>query len=82
MGFWHVFHGTNDATGLRMQFTLEDEPRGPDEIFESGKRIRDITFPAPEFGVEARYVGSFDHPPTTAELVSVGIPADDDPDDD
>lgn len=83
MGFWPVFHGTNTETGLRMQYTLEDEPHAPDEVvLESGKRIRDITIPAPEYGIEARYVASFDHQPTTAELVAVGIPADDAADDD
>ncbi|WP_458683652.1 hypothetical protein [Prescottella equi] len=77
MRFWHVFHGANTDTGLRVQFTLGDTTCGPDDILTSGTTVRDSTFPVPDYGVEASYVASFDHEPTSEDLAAAGIPTDD-----
>lgn len=75
MGNWHIFHGTSES-GLRMQITLEDDPRGPDAVLASGERLREHTIPVPDYGLTATWVATFTHPPTDAELAGAGIPID------
>lgn len=75
---WHVFHGTNTNTGLRLTVTIGGAMHGPDDTLPSGGTVRTATVPFPDLAVTATYRATFGYPPAAADLAAAGIPTDDD----